>query len=124
MAICAARGAAEERHHGISDSRTVAAWACWEHACCSAAAILGDPEHPPEQFRALVEMICSCAWGAANERKFGKDHQEAQNSWERFHAHADAVTATECVPQCATNDLKWLVFNVSWSVVNALWYGT
>lgn len=121
MACAAAWGAADERSYGSNDARTIASWSRWEHICCSAAAVLGDPRHPPKHFTQLVTLLKSGAWGAANERSFGSEHRDTQLDWQRFRAHADTLVAAEGFEKAAADDITWMIFNACWAVVNERW---
>jgi len=121
MTIRAARAATNERWLGAAEERTVESWARFEHACCSAAASSGDPTHPPPCFAQLVEVIINAAWGAANERKFGCEHPDARNAWNRFHQSASEVGAW--LGETHSADFKWMIFNLAWGVTNARAFG-
>lgn len=130
MARCAARGAADERCFGAADARTKASWIRWEHECGRAAVALGAlppvVPAPGSGFGDLVEIVCSGAWGAANERKFGSGQQkgrDAEEAWGRFHAHAEQLAQTAAHEKDVAKDLQWMVFNTCWAVVNEIWYG-
>lgn len=127
MAIWAARGAADERRFGQADARAKRAWTCWEHECGLAAIELGvnPPAFPPDGtgFKDLIEVICSSAWGATNERQFGSGHEDSQDAWARFYGCAKKLAEHAGLDMATSEDLTWMVFNTSWAVVNEQWFG-
>jgi len=127
MARHAAWGAANERCYGSSDPQATSEWARWEHECGRAAAALCGSASltppPGSAFKDLKEMVCGGAWGAANERAFGKNHAEAAGAWERFRMHGEKVSLGSGCVVGVLSDLQWMVFNLCWEVANERWYG-
>eukprot|EP00747_Dinoflagellata_sp_TGD_P163759 gnl/TRDRNA2_/TRDRNA2_182780_c0_seq1.p1 gnl/TRDRNA2_/TRDRNA2_182780_c0~~gnl/TRDRNA2_/TRDRNA2_182780_c0_seq1.p1 ORF type:complete len:711 (-),score=113.44 gnl/TRDRNA2_/TRDRNA2_182780_c0_seq1:87-1991(-) len=138
MARSAAKIAVSERCYGCGDKRTVAERAHWEHNSAHTAAVWSggaaalSPSGAGDSFEEIREMMTGAAWGAANERAFGPDHADTRSAWARFHHFAERFaekfeagsTSVELfVQEGVAEDLKWMVFNIAWEVMNAFWYG-
>lgn len=124
----ATRGAADERLLGAGDSQTKASWSCWEETVAKAAFEYGAWEpalqhQPSDPWRHLCQMVSGVAWGAANERHFGGEHPDCQDAWERFRVNMESVAASQGFVREHESEVRWLVFNTSWAVVNERWYG-
>mmetsp|Transcript_49485 Transcript_49485/g.117777 ORF Transcript_49485/g.117777 Transcript_49485/m.117777 type:complete len:839 (-) Transcript_49485:83-2599(-) len=124
MARAAASAACNERSFGLDSEQTKAAWETWEHAkkCANAAAGAGEEGSSKEAdclVERLLETILAAAWGAVNQRHFGTDSVDAAVAWTRFGTQADAL-----IEAGLAVDIKWMIFNTCWAVVNERWYGT
>lgn len=107
MARLAAEAAVAERRHGKYDARTRGAWARYEQC----AALASFARHGQE----ISRLILSSAWGAANERALGQLDADTTREWESFHSQRKRLRIGE--------DLDWAVFNTTWAVTDAAYYG-
>mmetsp|Transcript_42649 Transcript_42649/g.96012 ORF Transcript_42649/g.96012 Transcript_42649/m.96012 type:complete len:330 (-) Transcript_42649:1437-2426(-) len=118
MIQAACWGAANDRKHGKDEGEAHVNWArMTDHEDNLKEAIADD-----NVVRHLSRMASNAAWGAANERAFGKK-SDAQVDWEMTRFHADKLKTLLNNDDLADN-LKWAAFNYAWAASNMQAYGS
>lgn len=90
MATSSAWGAANERTYGRKSTQAQEDWGRFRFHNDAGRALYKGPVNWDD----ISEMMTGAAWGAANERAYGKDSKDARDAWNRFDAHSGKVLAT------------------------------
>lgn len=95
MAITAAWGATDERAYGRRAYDAQSNWGRfkWHKDRSAPNQNWFDMFKAPMPWDDIAEMMRAAAWGAANERAYGKESQEASSAWSHFEDHAAKVLA-------------------------------
>lgn len=87
MVLFAAWGAVNQRWDGKRNNNAKVNWEKFNfHADAGQALYKG-----PADWNDVKEMITGASWGAANERAYGQQSEDARSAWRRFEQHAAKV---------------------------------